>query len=85
MKKGARIIPVILLLLISACKERDQIEFESLANTLLHDVLDGSAEKYLQELSTISDMTIQRVLMDMGQRDRFLVPPISQKATSKSY
>ncbi|WP_166000888.1 serine hydrolase [Bacillus sp. Cs-700] len=45
-------------------KEMDQIEFESLANTLLHDVLDGSAEKYLNELATINDMTIQRVLMD---------------------
>ncbi|QHA91162.1 serine hydrolase [Bacillus sp. N1-1] len=45
-------------------KEMDQIEFESLANTMLHYVLDGSAEKYLKELSTINDMTIQRVLMD---------------------
>ncbi|MFD2706338.1 serine hydrolase [Salibacterium lacus] len=45
-------------------KEMDQNEFESLSNTMLHNVLNKRAASYLEALSTINDMTIQRVLMD---------------------
>ncbi|WP_377890360.1 serine hydrolase [Alkalihalobacillus sp. R86527] len=47
-----------------AMKEMEQHEFENLANTMLHNVLNEKAAPYLNELSTISDLTIQRVLMD---------------------
>lgn len=45
-------------------KGMDQNEFESLSNEMLNDVLNEKAGSFLQELSILNDITIQRALMD---------------------
>ncbi|SFM11010.1 D-alanyl-D-alanine carboxypeptidase [Salibacterium qingdaonense] len=50
--------------MVQTIKEMNQNEFENLSNMMLHNVLNKKAGPYLKELSTINDMTVQRVLMD---------------------
>ena len=51
MKKGARIIPVILLLLISACKERDQIERNPVKPEFASTYLGGKGHEFCEAIA----------------------------------